>query len=101
MTPQTSNPLHYIMGLSNILAGLGHNFILFCAIFTHGQTESATPTDFADMIRVRTHLNRALPDSILIQSRAKSICRTNGDIRSKAEWATFRTTDGCSFIMLR
>ena len=47
------------------------------------------------------HLYTALPASTCIQSRAKSICRRNGDRCLMREYATFNTTRGCWCIMLR
>ena len=47
-----------------------------------------------------TYLKRALPASTIIQSRAKSICRTKGVSRFMVVEATFSTTDGCSRIIL-
>lgn len=47
------------------------------------------------------YLYRALPASTAIQSIAKSICLTKGDMRMATVWATLSTTLGCSRIILK
>lgn len=47
------------------------------------------------------YLYRALPASTAIQSMAKSICLTNGDMRTATVWAALSTTLGCSRMILQ
>lgn len=47
------------------------------------------------------YLYRALPASTAIQSMAKSICLTKGDMRTATVWAALSTTLGCSRMILQ
>lgn len=47
------------------------------------------------------YLYKALPASTAIQSMAKSICLTKGDMRMATVWAALSTTLGCSRMILQ